>query len=227
MSERNTEFRQRDSRTRSRQPMGDSMDHPRGANLYPQDNVPAVLPGDYIRAVDSGQIRRVERIIQQPGVLAFEAATNDDVTVSGNSRSDDNEVNAIEMPEGVAAQLRLVHPGEDIPSDVEVEIDLTGQQAQMMTTNNKRGFWDRQTGVEEGFDGSSVVANGPDTQLTELYLFGPQDIFFSFNNTTAGSETVQDMRFAGYQYQTEAVSAGEAPAGVEPIPWPNAPVIPK
>lgn len=214
--------------TASNTDMNQMNDHPRGAHLFPPELVPAVLPGDYIEVLGDNSVRRITNIIQQPGVFTFDASQGNDVLVGANSTVSDNEVEAIEMPDTVAGQVRMVDPGNDIPSDVQVQIDLGGRASQMMTTNNEQGFIDHETGTQVGYDGTGTVADDDiDTHLTELYLFGPQDIYFTFTNTTAGDETVSDVRFSGYQYVTEPVTRDDVPDGVRPVPWPNEPVIPK
>lgn len=199
--------------------------HPRGAGLYPVQLQPAVRRGDYVELADPGSIHRVLELQVQPGVKAFDSGTSDDVTVTANSTNSDNELNALEVPSNSIGQFRLIQPGSDIPADVEVEVDLGGSQAQAYITDNKRGFYTRETGTHEGYANGSPQPDTVHTHLTELYLVEDQDVYFTFTNTTAGDETVQNVVYSGYQYViSDPVDMADVPPNVTPVTWPNQPM---
>lgn len=202
--------------------MSDS--HPRGAGIYPRRLEPAILPGDYVAIRSVEEVRQVEEVIAQPGVNAFP----DGVNVNAGASEADNELEVTELPDNFLGQWRMVHAGEDIPTDIQFQWDFTARAASTFATANARGFHDRTTASIESHDGSSeYTADVVNDALTEIYMFEDQDVFVTFNHTNSGGaqQTVQDVRFAGFMYRLSGPTS--APQGVRPVPIPNAPVTPR
>lgn len=209
---------------RERPPQGDPLE-PRGSGLYPRRLEPAALPGDLIAIKSTDEVRRVQEVVAQPGITAFQ----DGVDVNAGAESTDHELDALELPDNFAGQFRLVHPGDDIPTDVRFLFDLGAQNAQAFATNNQRGFWDHETATEEAQDtaGNTVTSDLLNLHLHELYTFEQQDIYVTFNHTNSGGaqQTIQDVRFTGFIYRlSEPLGLQQ---GRQPVPWPNGPVVPK
>jgi hypothetical protein len=190
----------------------------RGAGTYPRELVPAARPGDVVRMEPGGGVYMVDTMIPQPGFKIFDSDASNSVTVSANSTNSDNEATDMEMDDNWLGQYRLLQPGNDINPDVEVRIDMGGKTAPLYTNKNKRGEYTRDTLTPVGHDGSSTqVPNDFNLHLSELYVFEDEMPYFTFENTTAGDETVQGLYWSGFQYRLEPFDG--TPGGhVEPIP---------
>lgn len=199
---------------------------PRGAGLYPRRLEPVALPGDLVEIKSEREVRRVEEVIAQPGVVGFQ----DGIDVAAGGESTDNELDILELPDNFMGQFRIVHPGEDIPTDVRFLWDMGAQNAQTFATNNQRGFMDHQTATEESEDagGNAVTGDLLNLHLLEVYSFEQQDLYLTFDHTNSGGaqQTVQDVRFAGFMYQLSQ-PVGLTSQAEQPVPIPNAPLVPR
>lgn len=192
----------------------------RGAGVYPRELVPAARPGDYVSLEPSGDPYKVDQMVAQPGVFAFDSDDGNGVTIGANDQEFDNEAEDLEMNRMWLGQFRPLHLGEDLPGGVNVTVDMGGKQSPMYTNKNQRGEIADETPamVADDATGTSVVSDAFNTHLTEMYVYEDEVPYFSFENTTAGQVTVDDLRFAGFQYRLEPLSSTPAGAHVEPIP---------
>lgn len=215
---------------RQAQPVGRTEPRePRGAGLYPSPGLrPAALPGDLVAIRSEDEVRRVIDVMAQPGVNAFQ----DGVDVAAGGESTDNELDVLELPDNFAGQFRIVHPSEDIPTDVRFLWDIGAQNAQSYATNNQRGFMDHQTATLESEDsaGNTITGDLLNAQLLEIYTFEGQDLFITFDHTNSGGaqQTVSNVRFSGYMYRLSPEPVPfDRGDDRQPVPWPNAPLVPK
>lgn len=192
-----------------------------GAGPYPRELVPVALPGDYVELVGLDETRRVEVMLAFPEVKALQSG----VTVSANGEDADNALRELEQPTGWLAQFRMVQPGEDLPDGITVSVDYGGSEQPFYETNNAVGQFENSTGTVEGYDesgGASFTSDNVNTQLLEFYLHGTVEAkrvpLFTFQNSTAGNVTVQNLTFSGYQYRMSGPTT--PPEGVEAIPLP-------
>lgn len=195
---------------------------PRGDGAYPASLTPAVRPGDVVLLLPQNTYHRVTRFSPQPGVLAFETDDGDDLTVGANSVSDPYELTELHQDPDTLGQVRLVAPGQDIDDGLEITVDYGGSQAPYYTTKNERGIIDNETGTIYGYDsnaGNEFVADALGSNLLEYYIWEDAELYFTVENTTAGSLTLNDVRFAGYEFKTEKITPDQI--DVQPIPIPT------
>lgn len=192
----------------------------RGAGVYPRELVPAVRPGDHVRLEPDGETYRIDAMTVQPGIFAFDSDSNNGVSLSANSTSEDNEAVDLEQNQDWLAQLRPVHPGLDFPDDVNVTIDMGGKQAPMYTAKTQRGEFAEETPaiVSDDGTGTSVTADEVNNHLLEFYIHEDEVPYFTFEETGGNTPTVSDVRYAGFQYRLEAVSGTQPGMHVEPVP---------
>lgn len=186
----------------------------RGAGVYPESLVPAFRPGDYIRTEPDGDVYEIDALSPQMGFTVFD----DGVTVSGEDDSVDNEATSMEVPTDWLGQYRPIQIGTDLPADVEVRVDQGGKESPFATNKNEWGSYTRDSLTPLGYDGNATVSEDDfNLHLAELYVYEDEVPYFTFDNTTAGDETVQEWAWSGFQYRLSSV--GNQPAGhVEPVP---------
>jgi hypothetical protein len=168
----------------------------------------------------SGDLYKVGKMVVQPGILAFASADGNGVTIGANDSEFDNEAEDLEMNRGWLGQYRPLHLGEDLPDGVNVHVDMGGKQSPMYTNKNQRGEIADETAamVADDATGTSVVSDILNTHLSEMYVYEDEVPYFSFKNTTGAQVTVNDVRFAGFQYHLESLSTAPGGAHVEPVP---------
>lgn len=192
---------------------------PEGEGAYPDALVPVARPGDVVQMKPRDQAFAVEAVVPQPGLIEFDSEDSNTLNVGANSTSDKQELTNLQQDNGWLAQLRFLSPSE-LPDGVRVEVDLSGRQAQFYSANNSLGVITPNTGVEEADDdaGNGTV-DDISGALTEFYLFEQEELFFTFVNTTGSQVTVQDLTFAGFQYQLTELDS--VPSGVQPVVLPT------
>lgn len=199
--------------------------NPRGAGLYPKDLAPTALPGDILAIEGEEELRRVERVVAQPGVNAFQ----DGINVAAGGESTDNQIVALQLPSDFAGQFRLTAPGNDIPTDVRFLFDLGAQNAAAFSTSDQRGFWTNTTATAESLDeaGNVVVDDDLNLHLTELMTFEKDEIYVTFDHQNSGGaqQTIEDVTFQGFQYKLSETPVQNPDR--RPIPWINRPITPK
>lgn len=164
---------------------------PRGAGVYPADLVPIALPGDLIKLRPDDEVREVVTVTSNPTIRAFQSDKSNSVSVSANSTSSDNSADALMQRDGWLAQYRVINPEKDFPSGIdEVQVDLGGSQAPLYTSKNARGFFNADTGQIAGMSG-----------ILDLYIWEDEEPQFTFENDSGSSITIQDVGFAGYEYE--------------------------
>jgi len=192
----------------------------RGAGAYPENLVPAVRPGDYVRLLPDDDIRRIVSFTPQPGIRVLNSEEGDDVTVGAND-NEKVELDRLKHEDNELAQLRLVSPGTDLPDGVEVEVDYGGRQAPYYTSKNARARIDNNSATVSGYDegaGSAFVSDGLQSQLLEYYVFEQEAPYFDLYNTTGADITVSDITFAGYRFDVTPEPETQAPSSMMAVP---------
>lgn len=182
---------------------------PRGNGVFPRELVPIARAGDLIRLKPENEARRVETVVSVPTVRAFDSSKSDGVSVSGNSTSSDNNAEALEQSENWLGQFRLIHPEADLPANVDVEVDLGGAQAPLWTSKNARGVINADTAQIAGLTGA-----------LDVHVWQTDEPKVTFINNSGNQQTIQDLRFAGFQYQLSADPV-QVPTNVQPVVVPT------
>lgn len=191
----------------------------RGAGAYPQELVPAVRPGDHAELVPLGEIKQVDAMVPQPGVLALDSDGSNGVTVADGSTDSDNELTNLEMPEGWLAQYRITQPADDMDDGVTFTVDMGGSQAPMYTNKTFRGEIIDSTATQhaETSGGSDVTADTLNTHLLEFYIWEDEVPYLTIENSSGAQVTADDILFQGFQYRMADVS-GSPNGNAEPLP---------
>lgn len=191
----------------------------RGAGVYPFELIPAMRPGDYVRLVPDGDTYQVDVMVPQVKIEAFDSDKSNGVDPGNNSTSTDNEATDLEMPSKWLAQLRPTQLGNDLPDGHIIRIDLGGKQAPLYTSKNVRGEYEEEDQSLIGDDGTGTTVTGDrfNNQLMELYIFEDEVPYFTFEDTTGASQTINDLTFQGYQYRLTETTVPNG-AHVEPVP---------
>jgi hypothetical protein len=184
------------------------------AGAFNQDFLPAARPGDVIEfaPLDGNDQHRVVAVAP-----LNEIALESGVTVADGTR-EKVELNELEMPDGHLAQYRLPRLTEELPDDVEIEIDHSGKQQPMYETKNVRGRLTNQTGVTYGDDPESAdeVYEMYRPSFTELFVHETGAPNFTFINRSGGQVTV-NLTFEGYSFRLERPASRASNPVVVPI----------
>jgi len=179
---------------------------------------PIARPGGFVQFddVSDGAIYAVRAYNVLPEIQLEDNFTPSDGGIEKRELTD------IEMDEGFLAQYRLLKLPEQLPDDVEIEIDHDGKQAPLYQTENVRGVLTNETGAVYTDDtaGGSVVDQHL-SQFTELFVWEDNPPYFTVKNNTGGPIDVA-LTFSGYAYHLEEVAAEpENFGGPQPVVVPR------
>jgi len=128
------------------------------------------------------------------------------------------ELTELEVPQDHLAQYRLPRLPEELPDDVEIEIDHDGKQQPLYETKNVRGSLTNETGVVYGNDPASgdQVSEAYRTEATELFVHESDEPNFTFYNRSGAQQTV-NLTFEGFMYRLASAPADVRNPVVVPV----------
>lgn len=165
---------------------------------------PIARPGGFVQFddVSDGAIYAVRAYNVLPEIQLEENFTPSDGGIEKRELTD------IEMDEGFLAQYRLLKLPDQLPDDVEIEIDHDGKQAPLYQTENVRGVLTNETGAVYTDDtGGDSVVDQHLSQFTELFVWEDNPPYFTVKNNTGGAVDIP-LTFSGYAYRLEQVATG-------------------
>jgi hypothetical protein len=171
---------------------------PKGA--YTSELSPVAYYGQPV-LLDSGseqQAYRVTQVIPQVGI------TTDTVTINGQDEEVNVKATELETWDGWLAQWRPTNWTQDIPDDINITVDQGANNKSVYQTRNSQG-------VLEADTPSELLDEGPAAEITnhanllEFYVFEDEPPRITYENPTAGQETVS-IEFTGFAFNVERIS---------------------
>lgn len=165
---------------------------------YTPEFTPLARPGDVVE-LDDGERSQQYEVTKLTTLPAIDIST---ISVSKNSVKRDVKLTNLEIWEGWVAQYRMPRIQQQLPTDVNIEVDQGGGQEPLFQTRNQRGDLDDTDLYEESTNSQTKNL----AHLAELFVHEDTPPRFTVTNNQ-GSSIDLDLTFAGFALGLREVGA--------------------
>lgn len=150
--------------------------------------------------LDDGDEQVLFRVTQ---VVPLVGVTTGSVTINANDEETNVAATELEIWDGWLAQWRPTNWTQDIPADINITVDQGANNKAVYQTRNSQGVLEPGTPSELVDEGAAAEITNH-SNLLEYYVYEDEPPRFTYENPTAGQETVS-IEFSGFAFNVERI----------------------